>query len=147
MIAQLNEAAELAGIEMVVTNSRQELDVQISKLTRQGETPKMLISWDMDTTITFDSNGFMDNPRVKMTILIMGMAQDNGDQYKLETAELMGEYFKKFVRNLNTILLPFSRSGTIPVSDVGYKLVPMYGRGQHSGVIGRVTAIAQVDNC
>ena len=56
MIAQLKEAASDVGIKIVFSNSREEIDTQINKMMRIEDVPQMLVSWDVDTTLNFDSN-------------------------------------------------------------------------------------------
>ena len=107
----------------------------------------MLISWDLDFSMSFDQNGFLNNPNVKMVVLLMDKASDEGNQSKEDTAILMGEKFQEFVRALYSTLVPLSKTGENPISEVGYKLAPLYGKGMHSGVVGRLTTIAPIKNC
>lgn len=147
MIAQIKTAAESVGITAVLTNSREHLDTQINKMTRSEDLPLMLISWDLDFSMSFDQNGFLNNPNVKMVVLLMDKASDEGNQSKEDTAILMGEKFQEFTKALYTTLVPLSKTGENPISEVGYKLAPLYGKGMHSGVIGRLTTIAPIKNC
>lgn len=147
MIAQLTEAATAAGIKLVVTNSRETIDAQINKLTREEDSPQMLISWDIDTTLTFDENGFLQNPSSKMVILLMGKAVDDGNEAKLLKAQEVGVLFQQFCQNLYGILVKTNKDSTSPITEAGYQLVPLYGKGHHSGVIGRLTANAPILNC
>lgn len=147
MITQIKTAAEKVGITAVLTNSRAELDTQINKMARAENLPLMLISWDMDYTLSFDQNGFLNNPSVKVVVLLMDKSADEGNEAKEDTAELMGVKFQEFVRALYTELVPFSKTGENPITEVGYQLAPIYGRGHHSGVIGRLTSIAPIENC
>ena len=147
MIAQLKEAASDVGIKIVFSNSREEIDVQINKMMRIEDVPQMLVSWDVDTTLNFDSNGFLENPLSKMVILLMSKAEDSGDESKLEKAQEMGELFQKFCQKLYSVLIRTNKGNSSPITESGYQLAPLYGRGHHSGIIGRLTIKVPIANC
>ena len=70
MIAQLKEAALAVGIEAIITNSQKEIDTQVAKMMERGDAPKMAVSWDIDYDFSFNELGLLNNPDIKLVILL-----------------------------------------------------------------------------
>jgi hypothetical protein len=107
----------------------------------------MLISWDIDTTLNFNSNGFLDNPSSTIVALLVKKPEDLTKDVAEQVAEEMAALFRKFLQNLYTRLIPLQTSSVPPISGASYKLVPKHGAGKHSGVLGRFAIRTEIGNC
>tara|TARA_R110002020_G_scaffold320599_6_gene536538 strand:+ start:625 stop:1074 length:450 start_codon:yes stop_codon:yes gene_type:complete len=147
MIADIKAAAEASGITAFITNSSQKIETQLNAITRSEDLPIMLVSWDLDATISFDANGFLENPKVKVVALLMTKAENFKDEAE-EAAVEMSIVFQTFLVNLNNSLVKYQLNHNEPaITDAGYKLVPKHGAGKHSGILGRFTMKTGVTNC
>lgn len=162
MIQLIKSAATEVGIALVVTNSKEKIEVQLNSLTHRQEKgdlsnpnsetrptdlPIMLISWDVETNLTFNINSFLDNPESKIVALLVKKADDL-KKITLEDASIeMGELFTQFIQVLNSKLIPLMRSTTTPITQCSYKLVPRYGNGVHSGILAKWNMKIGLDVC
>lgn len=162
MIQLIKTSATAVGIAVVVTNSEQGIETQLNSLThktekgdtenpgvttRVSDLPIMLISWDIDTELVFNSNNFLDNPDSKIVALLVKKASNlTKDTMEIASQE-MGILFHQFIENLNQRLVPYMRTSTSPITNCGYKLVPRYGAGKHSGVLCRWKMKSGLDVC
>ncbi len=135
----IEEACKSVGITVTITNSKERIETQLNSLTRHMDLPIMLISWDVDVTVSFSSEGFLKNPPTKVVCLLMDKSFDNSKDEREKTAEKMGLLYMSFLEKLWEGLVPFQKESVDPIYDAGYKLAPEYGSGKHSGVIGRFT--------
>ena len=76
MISSIKEAAESVGITAFITNSTEKIEVQLNKLTQSAELPIMLVSWDLDVSMSFNVHGFLDNPTANVVCLLMTKPED-----------------------------------------------------------------------
>jgi hypothetical protein len=135
MINLIKQSATECGIGTVLTNSEKSIETQLNTLTLAGDIPIMLISWDIDTSLNFDVNGFLENPDSKITALLMTKATDL-TKVSMEDASIeMGALFQIFIQNLYLKLIEFQKSNNPPITNVSYLLVPKHGSGKHSGVL------------
>lgn len=146
-IEDIKTAAEQSGIVAVITNSEKRIESQLNKITGVEELPVMLVSWDLDTTLTFDENGFLNNPSTKVVVLLMTKADSKTNADYEASAEEMAKIYIFFIQNLNALLVKYNKLNGPSVTEAGYTLVPRHGMGQHSGVIGRFTMIGEIINC
>lgn len=162
MIQLIKDSAQAVGITLVITNSEEGIETQLNNLTHKTERgdlnnpttitrgtdlPIMLISWDIDTDLVFNSNKFLDNPSSKIVALLMKKATDlKKDTLELASQE-MGVLFTQFIVDLNDRLTPYMRTTASSITNCGYKLVPRYGKGKHSGVLARWTMKTGLDVC
>lgn len=147
MIQYIQQAALECGIGVVVTNSEEKIETQLNSLTSREESPIMLISWDIDTDLVFDENGFLENPSSKIVALLMKKAPTLTKD-DMETASItMGVLYQSFIQKLWDLLIPFQRSLTAPISGATYKLVPKHGAGKHSGVLCKWTMRTDLNVC
>jgi hypothetical protein len=147
MIQQMKDAADAVGIVALITNSTDRIETQLNSLTREEDLPIMLISWDIDTTLNFNSNGFLDNPSSTIVALLVKKPEDLTKDVAEQVAEEMAALFRKFLQNLYTRLIPLQTSSVPPISGASYKLVPKHGAGKHSGVLGRFAIRTEIGNC
>lgn len=162
MIQLIKDSAQAVGIALVISNSEQAIEVQLNSLThkvekgdsnnpntvtRPSDLPIMLISWDIDTELTFNQNSFLDNPNSKVVALLMKKATDMKKETLEDASVEMGVLFTQFIQDLNQRLIPYMRTSTTPITQAGYKLVPKYGAGKHSGVLGRWSMKTGLDVC
>lgn len=148
MIKEIEKAAEAVGITAVITNSTEKLETQLNRIMRIESLPAMLISWDMESTLEFDDNGFLNNPKTKIVLLLLTKAEDTEKATAEAAAEEMGFLFQQFVQTLFANLVPYQRTRTEPaLTGVGYTLAPLHGAGKHSGILGRFTMSSEVANC
>lgn len=147
MLEEVELAASDVGINAFLTNSNEKIETQLNRLTREEDLPIMLISWDLDVTLTFDTNGFLNNPSVVAVVLLMDKAEDKTKEEAEITANAMGVLFESFAQKLYERLVPVQKQAVSPLTSVGYKLVPKHGAGQHSGILGRFTMTTEITAC
>jgi hypothetical protein len=107
----------------------------------------MLISWDIDTELNFNVHSFLDNPDSKIVALLMKKATDLKKQTLEDASEEMALLFRQFIQDLYNRLIPYMRTSTTPITGAGYKLVPRYGSGKHSGILARWKMKTGLDVC
>ena len=130
MIQDIKTAAESVGITAVITNSKERIESQLNRITGVEDLPLMLVSWDLETTITFNEHGDLNNPITE------------------STAEGMATLFQQFVKALYSQLIPYQKQiGTEILSDIGFTLAPQHGMGKHSGILGRFSMQTAIANC
>ena len=148
MKKEIESAAKKVGITALITNSERKIETQLNKLTGVEDLPIMLVSWDYETTLSFDENGFLNNPVTNIVCLLMTKADSKVKSDMEEAAEKMGFLFTGFIRELNNILKLTTRDGSNGLEDISYINSPFYGLGKHSGILGRFTMKTQIiDNC
>lgn len=140
MIADIKTAAESVGITAVITNSSEKIETQLNRIQRVEDLPIMLVSWDLESTLEFDENGFLKNPSTNVVLLLMDKAEDRSKDEAEAVAEEMATLFQQFIQKLYTALVPYQKEiGTNILTNISYTLVPQHGLGKHSGVMGRFT--------
>jgi len=148
MIGDIKLAGEEVGITTLVTNSNEKIETQLNRITGFEQLPIMLVSWDLDTSLVFNSNGFLKNPSTKVVCLLMSKAEDTSKDEMEETANEMGVLFQQFCQKLYERLVPYQKEGPENIlTEIGYKLVPKHGAGKHSGIMGRFTMATEIINC
>lgn len=162
MIQLIQDAATEVGIALVITNSKERIETQLNSLTHKEEKgdpsnpntvtrttdlPIMLVSWDIDTSLVFNVNTFLDNPDSKIVALLVKKASDLKKNTLEDASVEMGVLFTQFIQVLNSKLIPYMRSSTTPITQCGYQLVPRYGAGVHSGVLCRWNMKTGLDVC
>jgi hypothetical protein len=147
MIQYIQQAATICGIGTIITNSEEKIETQLNSLTNIVEAPIMLISWDIDTNLTFDENGFLENPASNIVALLMKKSPSLVKNDMEASSVEMGTLFTKFIQELWAILIPFQRSLNPPITGATYKLVPKHGLGKHSGVLCRWTMKSDLSVC
>jgi hypothetical protein len=147
VIDNIKEAAEASGINGVVTNSKERIETQLNRLTKYEDSPAMLISWDLEASLEFNENNFLNNPTFNVTYLLMSKPESLEKEDHEKTAQEMATYFQKFIQNLNSLLTRYNTSGNNSLSGISMKIVPSYGLGKHAGVTGSFTMIDEISNC
>jgi len=147
VISNLKTTCKQVGIEAVISNSKERIETQLNKVTGIQNLPIMLVSWDMESTMEFDDNGFLKNPNTNAVILLMGKATDLTKENMELKAEEMADLFQVFIQKLNANLVKYNRENGPSVTGINYTLAPMYGSGKHSGVLGRFSMIDKIINC
>lgn len=147
MIQHIRDAATSVGITAVITNSKEKIEVQLNSLTKDGDAPIMLVSWDIDTTLNFNVNGFLDNPSSTIVALLVKKPADLTKDVSEDAAIEMALLFRRFLQALYSILIPYQTGAGSPITNATYKLVPKHGAGKHSGVLGKFVMRTEVGNC
>jgi len=149
MIAEIKAAAESVGITAIVTNSTDKIETQLNKITGIEKLPIMLVSWDYETTITFDVNGFVNPPSTNIVALLMTKAESKEKKDLESASESMGLLFIEFVKKLNDTLKLVIRlkENENALSSINFKNVPQHGAGKHSGVLGKFNILTSITNC
>lgn len=148
MIQDIKLAAESVGITAVITNSKEKIETQLNRITGIENLPLMLVSWDLESTLTLNEHGDLNNPITKVVVLLMDKATDTSKDQAEATAETMAALYQVFIKALYGQLIPYQKSiGTDILSDIGFTLAPQHGLGKHSGVLGRFTMQTQIANC
>lgn len=147
MIQDLKDSAKAVGITAFITNSTEKIETQLNRITREEQLPMMLVSWDYVTTLEFNDNGFLNNPSVDITCLLMTKAEDTTKAEMEKSADAMGQLFQVFIQNLRNSLIKYQTNTTQPITGASFTNVPMHGMGKHSGVLGRFTMNTKIINC
>ena len=148
MIIDIKEAGEAVGITTLITNSNERIETQLSRITGFEDLPIMLVSWDLETALTFDKHGLLNNPSTKVVCLLMTKADDTTKDDLEEAANKMGELYQSFIQTLYATLVKYQRAtGENILKEISYKLVPKHGAGKHSGILGRFTMETKIANC
>lgn len=148
MIQDIKTAAESVGITAVITNSKERIESQLNRITGVEDLPLMLVSWDLETTITFNEHGDLNNPITRVVVLLMDKASDTTKDEAEATSENMAALFQQFVKALYSQLIPYQKQiGTEILSDIGFTLAPQHGMGKHSGILGRFSMQTAIANC
>lgn len=148
IIDEINTAAKAVGITAVITNSTEKIETQLNRISRIEQFPMMLVSWDMESTLEFDENGFLNNPKTKIVLLLLTKAEDTSKREAEIAAEQMALKYQEFVQKLFGQLVKYQRTRIEPaLTDIGYTLVPIHGAGKHSGILGRFTMSSEIVNC
>lgn len=147
MIDDIRWAAEEVGVTAIITNSTEKIETQLNRITGIEDLPIMLVSWDLVTALSFDQNGFLQNPSTKVVLLLMTKAEDTKKDSAETAAQEMGSLFQMFLQKLYERLIPYQRDAISPISGAEYTLVPQHGLGKHSGILGRFTMSSSISNC
>ena len=107
----------------------------------------MLITWDIVTDLEFDINGFLKNPKSNITALLVTKSADLEKESMESTAESMGVLFQLFLQDLYQRMIPLQREPASPIINANFQLVPNYGLGKHSGIIGKWRMSSEISNC
>lgn len=147
MIQDIKLAAEAVGITAVITNSTEKIETQLNRITRIEDLPLMLVSWDMVSSLEFDENGFLLNPKTDVVMLLLDKAEDTRKESAEAKASEIALLFQSFIQNLYSQLSQYQKvQGEDILTGVSYTLVPKHGLGKHSGILGRFTASGQINN-
>lgn len=144
VIKALKEAAEEVGISLFETNSTENGDTQINKLTRESDLPLMMLSWDMKANVSFDSHGFVNNVQFDTQTILITKAEILTAEKMNEAAQEMGSLYVSFLQALNLNLrkqLKAEDGKLTPVINASYVHFPAYGAGKHSGVLGNFSVL------
>lgn len=147
MIDIIKSAASDANIAAFISNSTEKIEVQLNNITREEDLPIMLISWDLDVTLTFDENGFLNNPDITVVALLVSKPETLEKSEQEATADKMALLFQSFLSKLYTRLVAVNKTQGSPISGAGYKYVPQHGAGKHSGVLGKFTMKGTITSC
>lgn len=139
IIPALKAAAKSVGVSAFITDSDRGIDTQLTRITKVEQLPIMLISWDMERDLSFDSNGFLNPSGVKVVCLLLTKPETMEKDEAEESAEKMGILFEQFLQHLYSSQSSIVRPPTSPITGANYKLLPWYGIAKHSGVLGRFT--------
>ena len=146
-LTNLKTAAEQAGIKAFVTNSETSLETQLRRLTKEEDLPIMLVSWDSEVRVEFDTNGFLKNPSIAVTVLLLTKPEDLNKDTAESAAQEMGEVYKSFLQKLFTLQSPIAKDPAVVITNATYKLVPWHSISKHSGCLGKFSVIDSVVNC
>jgi len=148
MIQTIKDVAESVGIVAFITNSKEQLEAQLNRITRQEQDPIMLVTWDIITNLSFNESGFLKNPSSNITALLLSKPEDTTKDEAETVAVEMGELFKTFLQALYAELAVVQTDSTeSPITNATYQLVPQHGAGKHSGVLGKWIMKTSVINC
>jgi len=136
-IIDVENAASSVGINLFITNSTEKIETQLNRLTKQVDLPILLANWDIDIDITFDQNGYLTQPVLKFTVLLLNKAEDLQKDTLEKTAFEMADVWFDFLKALRDLATSrMTGEVTDPVQNISTKIVPKHGLGKHSGVLG-----------
>jgi hypothetical protein len=146
MLTDLKAAAVQAGFNLIIAESDKNIDNQLNRIVRTEQLPLALSSWDLNVNVTFDENGFLQNPTTQVTMLLVDKALTLEKIDLEEKAEETGVLFIKFIRILKTYMLANTNVKEDPITDISFVYVPSYGPSKHSGVLGKFTMQLGLDS-
>ena len=91
----------------------------------------MSLEFDLDT-------GFLKNPTVDVTLLLVTKAETLEKSDLEEAAEEMGKLFIRFVKNFKKYLTANTNVKENPLTGISFTYVPSFGAAKHSGVLGQM---------
>ena len=138
MLTEMKLVAEEIGITLIIAESDKAIESQLNRITRVETLPVMLSSWDLNVQLEFDANGFLKNPTVDVTLLLITKAETLEKKDLELEAEEMGKLFVLFVKNLKTYLTANTNVKESPITGIEFTYVPSFGAGKHSGVLGKM---------
>ncbi len=148
ILDDLKEAADSVGIMAFITNSDSKIEVQLNALTKAEDVPILLINWNLEHSLDFTSDGFLENPSVQIVCLLMAKSPFMQKEDFEKTSFTMGDLYQEFLIKLNSIIISYQKSTEVSaISAASYTVVPRYGMGKHSGILGKFTMKARVSNC
>ncbi len=147
MLQDIIDSANEVGVSTFITNSQNRIETQLNSLTKETDLPILLVSWDIDVSLNFNLNGFLDNPQASIVALLVSKPEDLEKESRETTAEEMGQLYTQFLQNLNQRLSKYQKQAQLPITDAGYTVVPKHGAGQHSGALGRFKMRIDIKNC
>lgn len=137
ILEDLKNACDKVGIQAFVSNNDARIEAQLNRLTGNEDLPIMLMSWDIVHDVEFSADGYLKNPDVKIVCLLMAKSPSRETDLYQETAFEMGELFQQFLQALYQTIVSYLADNTeAPISGASYTIVPKYGAGKHSGVLG-----------
>ena len=146
MLGQIKEVAENLGITLVIAKSDADIDMQVNRIVRIEDLPIMLSSWDLNVSLEFDTQtGFLKNPTVDVTLLLISKAETTDKLEMEEMAEEMGVLFTKFTSDLKKHLAAKTNVKQNPITGISFTYVPSFGSGKHSGVLGKMNVQQNLD--
>ena len=149
VISLIKSAASAVGIDATVTNSDEKLQTKLNRIKDAAEEPQALIAWDLTTSFSFNEHGFVNDPTTPVTMLLMKKADSATKDDREKAAEEMGTLFYNFIVQLRKDLVAVGRT-TSPgslITGAQFQIVPKYGLGKHSGIIGRFSMVSDFSNC
>jgi hypothetical protein len=138
MLSEMKIVAEEIGITLLIAESDKAIESQLNRITRVETLPVMLSSWDLNVNLEFDENGFLKNPTVDVTLLLITKAETLEKKDLEFEAEEMGKLFIQFVKNLKDYLTANTNVKESPITGIEFTYVPSFGAGKHSGVLGKM---------
>lgn len=139
LITNIRTAASEVGVEAIITNSNEALETQLRRLNKETNLPILLISWDMDKALSFNSNGYLNDPKVSIVSLLLSKPEDLTKEEAEKVAEEMGAIFEQFLMKLYNLQAVLIQDPAEVITAATYKLLPRYGIHKHSGVLGKFT--------
>jgi len=139
LLNQIKIAASEVGVIALFANSDDKIQSQLNRLTKLDNIPIMLISWDINTDLFIDENGFLQNPSSNVSALLVDKPSDLTSEQAMKVAEKMGKLFEVFIVKLYRQLSVFQKSGEPAINNISYQFVPQHGAGKHSGVLAKWT--------
>lgn len=136
MIDKIKTACSNVGVEAVILNSDRGISAQLNSLTKDMDLPIMLLSWDIESVISFDENGNLTTPVASLTVLLLKKPYELTRGEFIDCSEEMQNTFFNFLKVLRPLLIGEMRSmSDEPIFNIKTKLVPSYGTSKHSGVM------------
>ena len=145
MLSEMKTVAEEIGITLVIAESDKDINTQLNRIVRIEDLPVMLSSWDLEVALEFDENGWLKNPTVDVTLLLITKANTLEKKDLEYEAEEMGKLFIQFVKNLKTHLIANTNVKENPITGISFTYVPSFGSGKHSGVLGKFKVQQNLD--
>lgn len=140
-LLNMKAAAKAVGVNAVITDSDSKIETQLRRLTKEEQLPILLISWDIDVSLEFGTNGYLKDPSLAITCLLLSKPEDLTKEEAELLAEKMGVLFKDFLMELYKLQSVTVKTPESTITNASYKLLPRYGIAKHSGVLGKFNVL------
>ena len=148
MLKDLKKAAENSGFTLHIATSDRNIKDQLNTIIRAEDLPMALSSWDLDVNLEFNEFGELNNPTTQVTMLLIDKADSLQKKDLEDRAEVMGQLFIQYIRNLKAYLTANTNVKENPITGISFTYVPKFGGGQHSGVLGKFNVQMNIeDHC
>ena len=137
MLKEMKAVAKNIGITLIIAESDKNIESQVNRIMRAETLPVMLSSWDLNVSLEFNENGYLKNPTVDVTLLLLTKAETLGKEDLEFEAEEMGKLFIQFVKNLKDHLTANTNVKENPITGISFTYVPSFAASKHSGVLGK----------
>lgn len=147
ILETIKNVASSVGITTVVLNSDENIKVQLNRLTSREALPVMLISWELEKLVSFNEDGILQEPIVKVDFLLLDKASNLKDSDNFTVSESMGSLFYTFIQELRNVVFQSSRTPEQPITNISYRLQIKLDTHNHSGILGHFDIVENLDVC
>ena len=146
MTIDIKEIAESVGIDAFVLNSEKNWETQLNTITRDYDTPIMLIDWAVETELEFAEYGFLIAPLSKIKAFLCKKPESLTVESFTESVDEMRSLFQVFIQALYERISTYS-NGNEQIKDIKLIDTPAFGLSKHCGVLASWSMSSRLEEC